>query len=455
MERRQFLKLSAVVLGSALFVEQKKAKSEELVKSIPVEVLRDGDKISLRKHKLDIALSDRNLIDQISSINSDWRNFEKWENKSPLVMEGYGTAFGYSSLAIGQFIVQTDDIRFQIARGDIGQLDNRLNLLLQMRDVYDRRKISELLNDDQKIIDAFDNLLGYFGFDGIVALKSPYDFGRTGSISIWDESSEVWSPKKKFIVLNTASMQTFSKWKGINRNFGNKEIQNTQVEMPWVAEVSTEFFEKLGLRNASSFYRIEIDETNVGMDLIYQEYKNKNFDVSQNFINFAAFLRYKLSNVSDQNLTYYLSNAIDSVQKGREISTLLSNILDIKIMDPNDEVKLDDALYGGSEEVIPAIPHGNLELAKLCLVLGNNNLLNKSIISYNQSCDFSGLPKLSIGILEDTSNGEDNFIVSKVGLVYKFKNNVYFLFFENSTPTEVQIKNIKISNQSQRLNIYY
>ncbi|MDQ3008530.1 MAG: hypothetical protein M3Q81_02950, partial [bacterium] len=137
------------------------------------------------------------------------------EPVSPNIMEGFYTRFGAASIARGQLLVSTDELRRKLDAGVVvyDALSTEQHNLLRVRELFDESGIEQSYDVNSPAYEApFHELIRQAGYQAVVGMKSPNDLGRTGVVEIYNKLSEQWSQSIPVICLNTADERTWRNW---------------------------------------------------------------------------------------------------------------------------------------------------------------------------------------------------------------------------------------------------
>lgn len=213
------------------------------------------------------------------TINEAVRQFDRHEVASPAVMLGATTDFGPSSIAIGQFLWASGEVQHKLQSGEWSEatLREQDRALLALRQAYDRSEVARLMEQnpqDAAIPEAFQQFLQSEGIDTIVAMKSPEDVGRRGELQLWNRIDEMWDPPVRFIVLNSATPQTWNQQlRFLESDFRDQvNDQGEPITVRWIVEVADEakvyqpeenlrLFARLWMQEVGERYTVRFPET--------------------------------------------------------------------------------------------------------------------------------------------------------------------------------------------------
>lgn len=189
-------------------------------------------------------IPDTNGSTILEDVNIRWENYWDSKVKTPDIAHGHLTFFGESAVSDAQFFIQTDQLRINMANGY--SLTPNQQILVSLRDNYDNNSLFDVNESTEDYINNFHDWLLQSGYSGVIALKSPEDFGGIGRVQIWNPIAENWIGPFNVIVLNTATYETFQ-----GRVDQVSQFPGTDIQFSWLGDVSKELLIESGINSDS------------------------------------------------------------------------------------------------------------------------------------------------------------------------------------------------------------
>ncbi|MEP7166786.1 MAG: hypothetical protein ABI758_02295 [Candidatus Woesebacteria bacterium] len=433
-----------------------------LIAFLPLLRVELGDSrksIQILRQNVDLYSPDQSNY-ELLRLNQDWDHFDDHDRQSPAVLEGAATRFAQSSIAISQFIVITDQLRLdRIKRAPSA----RELFLLQMRERMDRFQNGILLetnSDPILYLSTTSAFLEQEGLDGFVAMKSVEDFGKVGSLSIWNAIEEQWKGSLRVMVCNTATQATF-------KNLRSQEwkYDNFEVNMRWVIEVAYELFKKAHIptegeeNNISAICRFTEEQFDTKYVALLPEYKIPIKNISSRF----ASLGRRLSSLLDSDVflrdTMLRLNSIPEAQI--DPSNLVAWLLHEAGLPLSKDASL-EAIRVAMESTLPdsavGIPHGNLVQGRQLQIWNEAGIISKKIWSTGRNDTLDDF-KAGCFFVEEFHGGFGSQIQVQNGIVLNdpAKDPLFVCVAEGTLQkyTEAQMKENYLGALNRRLIFYY
>ncbi len=249
ISRREFLQTSSLIgAGLVWWWLGNSSSTAEAAESLP-SILHpeQGTEATIRSTRLELDLHftsfQNTATDFVTETNHLWDQYAlDHDQPSPAIIEATYTKFGASAVAHGQLKVVTTELRRQLESGQRTRdsLTPQEQVLLTIRQAVDESKIEETIAlNAQEFEPAFQNILMQLGYDGVIALKSPSDLGRTGKVYLWNRLTEKWSSPVNVVVLNTAQFETWLNLKDSANGLAGLDLPYPH-QARWMIEISDE-----------------------------------------------------------------------------------------------------------------------------------------------------------------------------------------------------------------------
>lgn len=420
LSRRQLLKVAwLALLGHVMPGTSVRADSPSEVEDyLGTEESTEAPRhipLLLRVGKL-MEVTNRHTSETLDTLHQHWQEFYQQQGiPSPEVGEAAVTSYGPAAVSYRQLELKA--LEFQrLAEGlyhDPWQIPQHLRDLiigLYSTMVSDPQLKNHPLNS-QAFADRFYELLREFGYDGVLATKSPADLGRVFETQIWDKLAERWFSAGRLVVLDVASGSTFRHQ--ADQNYPHENLVNpdgTPVNMGWFADISHEVIDSLGLvdPNRAHFVRfIDTEASDLAVtsetypphlrpDGVTDEYHHLGQEISNllNHTESPSVLKEFLSQVnSDTTMSSLVHDALLEISRGLNSDSPISTFTDLESNDIN------LAIIGQSTKE-PGFPQGNFSQHRLLTRLAEVGACNRLILSINRADDLRTI-QTGLFILEE------------------------------------------------------
>lgn len=408
----------------------------------------------------------RDLSPELAQLDKQWVELQiEQETPTPGVIEGAATGYGPAATASSQlqlWATTFEEILSGARPNNASISQSRMKYVIDIAKhmVADIQLANVELNSPA-YANRFSELLNEFGIMGVIATKSPADFGRIFDIQIWDRVSECYVVAGLAIVLDVATRETFETQAKNNYRFENVLHNEFPVSKAWIGDVSNELLRSANvpIDNSALFIRAkEVGESSfiIGPNT-YPQYA-RSAEISPGFREMGFTLKQILSHPRFVDLIKQLSRDDVVLEAAVTMSELPANLITSAhmILGQNYSIPLfQDATLSdvgkalaGQEGFVPGFPMGNFSQHTLLQRLADGHVLHKSIIAANRQDNLSEIGA-GLFVVEDYPSvyGSNTpllsgFMVNNDGLpVYVYANGTSTLTAQDQAQIEIQLLN--------------